>query len=688
VRADAVGNADSYFGRLIGELQRRRVFRTAALYIVGAWLAMQVADVVFPALGISESALRFVLVGAVLGFPVALVFGWFYDIGAHGIRRTKAADVDASGSAQTLRRTDYVILTALSAVVIAILYSAIGNVVEAPRDRWDQDHDRPPMLAVLPFIATNATGESESFAAGVHDDLLTQLSKIQSIRVISRTSVMGYKDTVRNVREIGKELGADTILEGGVQSAGNQIRINAQLIDARTDEHLWAQTYDRELTLANIFEVQAEIARAITSAMRATLTEKDEDDLAALPTENMAAYRAYHQAIELRGKHGRTEDVIAMLEEATALDPMFTRAWAELVGSVSFFTFRKTEQEPKRVRQAEEALEHIRSIAPESSDYIVAQAYYTYYTLRDYDRALQLILRAQEMVPSDAHLFGVASWIQRRQGDFDGQIESLRRAHELDPKDRGRVEGLVHALIVSHYYDEAQSVLESTDIEEYYLSFLSSTLRVKDHRDFGLWAQDVVRLVTEFEGTDDFYSYDLWQTSIATRNFMAAEKFLSQMPGPADDPNPYHLYGTKLRYSVTTFFFLRKQEELAIAASQLRSVIDGGLDPDGGFGSSFAALDLALIEAVEGNNDEAVNLIRLWRRLASDDIADFVRGHSQACSIFGIVGASKEAVECLRNAFEKPSFAMPFIDPFFPHYDSIRDQPEFVELLAEIDGVM
>jgi tetratricopeptide (TPR) repeat protein len=272
--------------------------------------------------------------------------------------------------------------------------------------------------------------------------------------------------------------------------------------------------------------------------------------------------------------------------------------------------------------------------------------------------------------------------------NVDGQIESLRRALELDPQDRGRVEGLVHALMISHHYDEAQSVLESTDIEEYYLSYLSSMLRVKEHRDFDLWAQDVARLVTEFEGTDDFYSYDLWETSIATRNFKAAEKFLSQMPGHADDPNPYHQYGTKLRNSIYTFFFLRKQEELAIAASQLRSIIDGGRDPNGDFDRARAALDLALIEAVEGNYDEALRLVRHWRRLASDDLAELLRGRSQACSIFGIVGASKEAVECLRNAFEEPSFALPFIDPFYPHYDSIRDQPEFVELLAEIDGEM
>ena len=519
-----MGNTDSYFGRLIGELQRRRVLRTAALYIVGAWLSMQVADVVFPALGISERALRFVLFGAILGFPVALVFGWFYDLGAHGIRRTEAADVDVSRGAQALRRTDYLILTALGAVVVAILYNAIGNVVEAPRDRWAQDQDRPPMLAVLPFVATNPAGESESFAAGVHDDLLTQLSKIQSIRVISRTSVMGYKDTVRNIREIGEALGADTILEGGVQSAGDRIRINAQLIDARTDEHLWAETYDRDLTLANIFEVQSDIARAITTAMRATLTEDDVSTLAAIPTENMAAYRAYHEAIELRDNHGRTEDVIAKLEEAVAIDPMFTRALAELVGSLSLLTFNRQEYESERIAQAEEALEKIRSLAPESADYVIAQAYYTYYTLQDYDRALQLILRAQEMVPSDARLFEVASLIQRRQGDFEGRIESLRRARELDPKEQRRVVALVQALVISHHYDEAQSAIESSGIEEYWLSFLSSLIRIKEHRDLGLWAQEVERLVEEFEGTDDFYMYDLWETNIATRDYAADRK--------------------------------------------------------------------------------------------------------------------------------------------------------------------
>jgi TolB-like protein len=680
-----MGDVDSPVRRLFKEMRRRRIFRTAALYIVATWLVMQVADVVFPALDIPERAIRYVLMAALLGFPAAIIFGWVYDVGTHGIRRTPPAGDHEVTVAQPLRRSDYAILSLFGVVATAIFFNAFSNVSETQQAAHEPRGDGPPMVAVLPFVSNALGGESESFAFGVHDDLLTQLSKIQSIRVISRTSVLEYRDTVMNIRDIGAELGADAILEGGVQSAGDRIRINAQLIDAHTDEHMWAQTYDRELTLANIFDVQSEIARAITSAMRATLTEKDATALAAIPTENMAAYRAYHRAIELRENHGRAEDVIEILEEAVALDPMFTRAWAELVGSVSLITLNRQEYETERIKQAETALEHIRSIAPESPDYVIAQAYYTYYTLKDYDRALQLILRAQEMVPSDARLFEVASWIQRRQGDFDGRIESLKRARELDPKEKRRVTSLVLALMISHYYDEAQSVIDSAGIDEYWLSVLESVLRVREHRDFGIWRQEVARLATEFDAP--FYLNDLWDASIANRDYPAAEGFLSEMPDYADDPDMIHRYISKLRMLITTYYFSGKQNELAAAATQLRAAIEGRRDPDGSFRLAFDALDSALIEAVEGDTDEALSLARQWRRLASADVAEIVRGYSPYCSILGLIGASREAVECLRKAFEEPSRVAPFMDPFYPHYDSIREEPEFVKLLADF-GVL
>ena len=204
-----MGDAESRLRRMLREMRRRRVFRTVALYIVGTWLMMQVADVVFPAMDIPERAIRYVLIAALLGFPAAIVFGWIYDVGMDGIRRTAPAGPEESAAAQPLRRTDYLILTALAGVVIAILYNAIGNVIETPGYAQRPQHDGPPMVAVLPFVSASLEGESEFFATGVHDDLLTQMAQLQSMRVISRTSVLEYKDTTRNIREIGDALGLE-----------------------------------------------------------------------------------------------------------------------------------------------------------------------------------------------------------------------------------------------------------------------------------------------------------------------------------------------------------------------------------------------------------------------------------------------------------------------------------------------
>ncbi len=160
------------------------------------------------------------------------------------------------------------------------------------------------------------------------------------------------------------------------------------------------------------------------------------------------------------------------------------------------------------------------------------------------------------------------------------------------------------------------------------------------------------------------------------------------MPGNADDPDLLHPYTAKLRSSVITYYFLGKQEELKLASSQMRSVIDGRRDPDGGFQFSYTILDLALVEVVEGNADEAMRLVRRWHRRASGDLAELIENRSMSCAILGMAGATVEAVECLRESFEEPSYALPFLDPYYPHYDLIRDEPEFVELVAEVDKVI
>ena len=236
---------------LLNELRRRRVLPTLALYVVGAWGLVQVSDVLFGALGLPDAAVRYLLVAAIICFPIAIVFTWFFDITPKGLKRTGPAGADGDAVAP-LRALDYLLLAALVVVAALIFREAFEGRFDAPFEAIAEstglaedsppplptEADGPPMVGVLPFAYRGQSEDAEFFAAGVHDDLLTQLARIAGLRVISRTSVMQYADTTKAISIIGRELQADAILEGGVQLAGSQIRINAQLIDTRTDAHL------------------------------------------------------------------------------------------------------------------------------------------------------------------------------------------------------------------------------------------------------------------------------------------------------------------------------------------------------------------------------------------------------------------------------------------------------------------
>jgi len=671
--------------RLIAELRRRRVFRTAALYIVSTWLLLQVADVVFPALDIPERAIRFLLFAALLGFPAALVFGWFYDVGVHGIRRTGPADPSGEPVSLALRRTDFLILTALVVVVGAIVYNAVGNVVETPGQVQQVSRDGPPMVAVLPFVSKALEGESEFFAVGVHDDLLTQLAQLQSIRVISRTSVMEFKDTIRNIREIGRALGADAILEGGVQSAGNRIRINAQLIDARTDEHLWAQTYDRELSAVNIFDVQSEIARAISSAMRTTLTEQDSSQLAVVPTENMAAYRAYHRAMAIRDNDRSSlyDDPAyrEALQEAVTLDPTFTRAWAELAGNLSFQNYFY-ERSPELTEQAEEAVERIRVLAPNSADHLMAQAYFTYYALKDYDRAFRLVSDAHDMVPSDTRLLELKTWIQRRLGDFEGRVETARLGRKLDPRDPQWAAGLVNTLGTLHRYDEVRAELENTEIYDASFEYWRKVLAFEDHGDWDQWISDQYALADEF---GDFYrEWQTWELHIAARDFEAAESMLPGIRGREDSEQP----GLSPREAamLMTFWMQGREVELQELLARVRPLVEKEMDANGYFKYRDLNLDMSLIESVEGNAEGSARYIRRWFAAPDMDWTTRSMESAYACQDLGMAGATAEAVRCIREAMDNPSTMIPFVEYHLPYYDPIRNEPEFAALVDEIDS--
>jgi adenylate cyclase len=275
------------------ELRRRKVFRVAALYIIGAWVVLQVADLAFESWDIPSLALRYIWLGAILGFPVMLIFGWCYDITAQGIVRTPPADagthIDLS-----LRRSDHVILALLLVVAVGVIYQLTIQIsgTRSPElaEIVRQDID-PNSIAVLPLENLSGDPEQEYFVSGMYEALIADLSRISGLKVISRTSTEQYRGSNKPLPEIGAELGVANLIEGSVFRAGDQVRITVQLIDAATDNHLWAESYERSLT--NVLRLQSNVARAIADQIKVTLTPYEDTQLAASAEVDPEAYEFY-----------------------------------------------------------------------------------------------------------------------------------------------------------------------------------------------------------------------------------------------------------------------------------------------------------------------------------------------------------------------------------------------------------
>jgi len=427
----------SKLSNLLVEMHRRHVFRVAALYIVGAWVVLQVADLAFASWGIPSTALRHVWTGAILGFPVALIFGWRFDIVGGRIYRTHDSDTPADIS---LHRADYSILLALVVVIVAMIYG-VGAEISAVRGPETNEvlatSINPKSIAILPFKYTSSETNSGGFlAGGIQDDLLTRLSKIGALKVISRTSVERYRDTEINIRRIGRELGVGKILEGGVQRAGDKIRINVQLIDTQTDEHLWAETYDRSLTATNVFEMQSEIVGAIAQQLKANLTPQESRQLTAMPTRDLAAYTAY-----LRGRHQADIQSVESLHQAldsfnlaAELDPEFALAYvgiadAYLTLGANFFGGLPTDEsnalaEPPLVKALE-------------LDASLGQAYATLGFLRQQQGNLQAAEQAYDraifLQPNYSSVLRRYGRLRSQQGRREEALQFLHQALTLDP---------------------------------------------------------------------------------------------------------------------------------------------------------------------------------------------------------------------------------------------------------------
>ncbi len=438
---DGLDTMASVFQRLT----QRKVAQWAIAYVAGAWLLVEVLGVVAENFGWPAGIVRGAAVFLGIGFFVALVLAWYH--GEKGQQRATGLEL-------------LIIAGLLLVASAAVAYVSRGSAPE------ESETGAPPTLAidlrsiaVLPLVNRSAVQEDEFFVQGIHDDILTQLSKIGSLMVISRTSVMQYAGTTKPMREIAGELGVGTVLEGAVQRAGDRVRVNVQLIDASTDRHLWAETYDEELTAANIFSIQSDIARKIAAALQATLAPEVEERIEALPTESLEAYELYVRGRQLwhsRASLDRASDYFA---RAIDLDPNYALAHSGLAATYvllpNYGYDSPSSSYPLAIRYAQRALALDSTLA----EPYATLAHVTYVFEWDWDAADRLFRRAIGLDPNYANGHYWYAYYLFRSGRVEEALAVAEVALALDPMSPSMKAGIAGRLYNTRRFDEAEERL-------------------------------------------------------------------------------------------------------------------------------------------------------------------------------------------------------------------------------------
>jgi TolB-like protein/Tfp pilus assembly protein PilF len=443
--------------KFFAELQRRNVYRVAVAYGVVSWLLIQVTTQIFPVFEIPNWGARLVILALALGFPVALVLAWAYEITPEGIKHTE----DVTPGKSTVRRTG----RALDFVIIGVLLAVIGVMVfrHFRTDMPVETGVPEKSVAVLPFENRSEEKANAYFTESIQDEILTRLSKIAGLKVISRTSTQHYKSAPENLSDIARELGVAHILEGSVQKRGDAVRVNVQLIKAANDSHLWAETFDRKLT--DVFSVESEVAKAIADQLQVKLTGREEKIIEAKPTENPGAYDEYLRGLAYTLKSApTTENALGAqkhLKEAVRLDPKFALAWAVLstVDARNYLTQSLPPTAALR-EEARQAAENALTLQPNLGEALLAKGFYHYACLKDYDTAVHYFEQARKFLPNSSQIPESLAYVERRRGQWERSEARLIEAERLDPRNVSVLTGYATNYVCLRRFPEALRKLD------------------------------------------------------------------------------------------------------------------------------------------------------------------------------------------------------------------------------------
>ncbi|HEV3242846.1 MAG TPA: tetratricopeptide repeat protein [Chthoniobacterales bacterium] len=656
------------------ELKRRKVYRVAIAYIVASWALAQGLSQVLPVFEISNSAIRVVIALLLIGFPVALVLAWVFDVTPQGIKATPSV---ASGA--HLRRN--VIMLVATGIVI----SAAAGFFLLPRAAA---HKIDKSIAVLPFENLSQEKENAFFADGIQDDILTNLSKIGDLKVISRTSVMSYRTKPATVREIAKALGVSSVLEGSVRREGNRVRVNVQLINANNDEHLWANNYDRDLT--DVFAIQTDLAREIAGALQAKLSPTEKAQMERKPTENGEAYLAFlqghtlfFQSIEDLEKLKQAEQ---LYERAIQLDPKFALAFARYSQLESWLVHsfeRTTERRQKARALGQRALQ----LQPDLPEAHLAMGFSLYYGDNDFDGALKEFEIAQRGLPNEAEGYLAIGSIQRRMGKWPESNASLEKAASLNPKDVWVLQNLALSYQTLRDFDAANKTIDrglKVNPDGFGLWEIKSKLAIAEKGDLSVSekafeaAKSIpmnaeAKLMIAAGRVDVFLLERKYEEALHEAESLS-DGLLAGIPAALC--GKYYLLGFARKA-------LHDEAGARVALLKAKDLVDAQLKQSAD--SPDLRIQLAKILAYLGQKDAALAEARRATELLPESKDAFggpeiTEGVAEVCAA---VGENARAIELLDGLLGKPSPVTVELLKLSPMWDPLRNDPRFQALLEK-----
>jgi len=431
----------------IYELKRRHVVRVAIAYAVAAWVLLQLASIVFPALGAPDWVLRVVIALIAFGFPIALILAWAFELTPDGIRRTEPAQSPEARPPEEHHRVgrslNTIVIGALALAVGVLLWRQFGSHATPGESKPAAQTGAVPSgksIAVLPFESLSEDKANAYFATGMQDEILTRLAGIRDLKVISRTSTAQYASHPADLKTVGMQLGVAAVIEGTVQKAGDAVHINLQLIDTQTDSHLWAESYDRQLK--DIFAVERDVAEKVAGALKATLMPEEVARVASVPTQDPEAYDLYLRALvfstRANDQYALTRvlmpQAIELLQQAISRDRRFALAMALLGQAHMYVYFFAPYRTDARLAAAKAAADQALALQPDLGEPHFALALYWYWGFREYARAHAELDLARKALHRSELVEQIGAAVSRREGKWDLALEGLRRAREFDPR--------------------------------------------------------------------------------------------------------------------------------------------------------------------------------------------------------------------------------------------------------------